>query len=109
MSRQSRFHRAPSSRTMTELPSTVTPPVGRPRLIRGVRLTHSEAHGGWVLLAPERGFKADAITVEILKRCNGEATLDAIVDELAKSFAAPRERIRADVVTLLTSLADKKL
>jgi pyrroloquinoline quinone biosynthesis protein D len=81
----------------------------RPRLPRGVRLTHNEAQGGWVLLAPERVFKADAITAEILKRCNGEATLGAIVDDLAKTFAAPRERIHSDVVKLLGSLADKKL
>ncbi len=81
----------------------------RPRLPRGVRLTHNEAQGGWVLLAPERVFKADAVTAEILKRCNGEATLGAIVDDLAKTFAAPRERIHSDVVKLLGSLADKKL
>jgi len=81
----------------------------RPRLPRGVRLTHSEAQGGWVLLAPERVFKADNITVEILKRCTGEATLGAIVDDLAKTFAAPRERIHADVVQLLGGLADKRL
>jgi pyrroloquinoline quinone biosynthesis protein D len=80
-----------------------------PRLPRGVRLTQSEAQGGWVLLAPERVFKADTITVEILKRCTGTATLDAIVDDLAKAFTAPRERIHADVVNLLGSLADKKL
>ena len=47
----------------------------KPRLPRGVRLTHNEAQGGWVLLAPERIFKADAIAAEILKRCTGEATL----------------------------------
>jgi len=81
----------------------------RPRLPRGVRLTHSEAQGGWVLLAPERVFKADNITVEILKRCTGEATLGAIVDDLAKTFSAPRERIHADVVQLLGGLADKRL
>jgi len=81
----------------------------RPRLPRGVRLTHSEAQGGWVLLAPERVFKADNITAEILKRCTGEATLSTIVDDLAKTFAAPRERIHADVVQLLGGLADKRL
>jgi pyrroloquinoline quinone biosynthesis protein D len=81
----------------------------RPRLPRGVRLTHNEAQGGWVLLAPERIFKADAIAVEILKRCTGEATLSAIVDDLATTFNASRERIRADVTKLLAGLADKKL
>ena len=81
----------------------------RPRLPRGVRLTHNEAHGGWVLLAPERIFKADAVATEILKRCTGEATLAAIVDSLAAAFNAPRERIHADVSKLLTALAEKKL
>ena len=56
----------------------------KPRLPRGVRLTHNEAQGGWVLLAPERVFKADAIAAEILKRCTGEATFAEIVDDLAE-------------------------
>ena len=62
-----------------------------------------------MLLAPERLFKADAIAVEILRRCNGEVIFDAIVDDLANTFTAPRERIRADVSKLLLGLADKKL
>ena len=70
---------------------------------------HNEAQGGWVLLAPERVFKADAIAAEILKRCTGEATLGSIVDELAKTFSAPRERILADVSALLRGLAEKRL
>jgi pyrroloquinoline quinone biosynthesis protein D len=81
----------------------------KPRLPRGVRLTHSEAQGGWVLLAPERVFKADAIAVEIVKRCTGEATFGEIIDDLAKTFNAPRERIQADVTAMLRGLADKRL
>jgi pyrroloquinoline quinone biosynthesis protein D len=84
-------------------------PEAKPRLPRGVRLTNSEAQGGWVLLAPERIFKADPIAVEILKRCTGEATYAAIVDDLAKTFNAPRERIDADVTKLLLGLAEKRL
>jgi pyrroloquinoline quinone biosynthesis protein D len=85
-------------------------PDARPRLPRGVRLVHNEAQGGWVLLAPERVFKADAIAVEIIKRCTGEATFAAIIDDLARAFpSAPRERIVADVAVLLRSLADKRL
>jgi pyrroloquinoline quinone biosynthesis protein D len=92
--------------------SDTTPAIpldSRPRLPRGVRLVHNEAHGGWVLLAPERMFKADATAAEIIKRCTGEATLDSIVDDLARSYAAPRERILADVSGLLGGLAEKKL
>jgi pyrroloquinoline quinone biosynthesis protein D len=81
----------------------------RPRLPRGVRLTHNEAQGGWVLLAPERVFKADAIAAEIVKRCTGEATFGEIVDDLARTFSAPRERIAADAGAMLRGLVDKRL
>jgi len=84
------------------------PPDAKPRLPRGVRLTHNAAHG-WVLLAPERLFKADAIAVEILKRCTGELTFAAIVDDLAKTFTAPHECISADAANLLNGLVEKKL
>jgi pyrroloquinoline quinone biosynthesis protein D len=81
----------------------------RPRLPRGVRLVNSEAQGGFVLLAPERVFKPDPIALAILQRCSGEATLSAIVDDLAATYSAPRERVLADVSALLRGLADKKL
>ena len=84
-------------------------PDTRPRLPRGVRLVHNEAHGGWVLLAPERVFKADAIAAEILKRCNGESTVTEIVDDLAAAYKAPRDRVLADVTALIGSLRDKRL
>ncbi len=84
------------------------PPDARPRLPRGVQLVQNEAHG-WTLLGPERVFKADAVAVEVIKRCTGEATLTEIVDDLAAAFAAPRERILTDVTAMLRGLADKRL
>ena len=94
---------------MSETQAATIPADVKPKLPRGVRLTHNEAQGGWVLLAPERILKADTIAVEILKRCTGEATFAAIVDDLAANFNAPRERIEADVMAMMRSLADKKL
>ena len=95
---------------MTEAaPSPEIAPDARPRLPRGVRLQHSEAQGGMVLLAPERIFKPDAVALAVLQRCTGEATFAQIVDDLAKAYSAPRERVLADVSTLLTGLADKRL
>ena len=93
---------------MTEAPQSISPDA-KPRLPRGVRLTHNEAQGGWVLLAPERVFKADPIAYEILKRCTGQATFAEIVDDLAKTFNAPRERIETDVAAMLMGLVEKKL
>jgi pyrroloquinoline quinone biosynthesis protein D len=88
--------------------NAVIPPDARPRLPRGVRLTQNDAHG-WTLLGPERVFKADAIAAEVIKRCNGEATFAEIVDDLASTFSAPRERVLIDVTAMLRGLADKRL
>ncbi|MBV8184359.1 MAG: pyrroloquinoline quinone biosynthesis peptide chaperone PqqD [Hyphomicrobiales bacterium] len=81
----------------------------RPRLPRGVRLKHDNVRNEWLLLAPERVLKTNAIAVEILKRCTGEQSLDAIVDDLASTFTAERSTVEADVRTLLMELATKRL
>lgn len=89
---------------MTDIPAD-----SRPRLPRGVRLRHDATRDEWTLLAPERILKPDAVALEVLKRCTGEATLDAIVDDLARTFAADRSRIDADVRALLDELAAKRV
>jgi pyrroloquinoline quinone biosynthesis protein D len=81
----------------------------KPRLPKGVRLRHDETRGEWLLLAPERVLKADAVAVEILKRCTGERTIRDIVDDLTASFTADRARIDADVRALLADLAAKRM
>ncbi|MGI9508640.1 MAG: pyrroloquinoline quinone biosynthesis peptide chaperone PqqD, partial [Geminicoccaceae bacterium] len=78
-----------------------------PRLPRGVKLRHDKARDAWVLLAPERVFMPDPIAVEILKRCTGKAALSGIIDDLAKTFAAPRDQIAKDVKAMLQDLSDK--
>ncbi len=78
-----------------------------PRLPRGVRLHFDKQRDKWVVLAPERLFVPDEVAVEIIKRCDGEASVAAIVDDLAKTFEADRAVIERDVNTLLQDLADK--
>ena len=80
-----------------------------PRLPRGVRLAVHEAHGGWVLLAPERVFKADSIAAEIIKRCTGAASFGEIIEDLVRTYSAPRDKIVGDVTALLAGLAEKRL
>ncbi len=80
-----------------------------PRLPRGVRLKFDDTRGEWLLLAPERVVKVDAIAVAILQRCDGAATVEAIVDDLAATYAADRVRIETDVRELLHSLAAKRM
>ena len=81
----------------------------KPRFPKGVRLHHDETRGEWLLLAPERILKADAVAVEILKRCTGERTVREIVDDLAATFTADRARIDVDVRALLANLAAKRV
>jgi pyrroloquinoline quinone biosynthesis protein D len=81
----------------------------KPRLPRGVRLKYDETRGEWLLLAPERVIKADAIAVAILQRCDGTATIGAIVDDLARQFTADHARVDADVRALLSELAAKRM
>lgn len=81
----------------------------RPRLPRGVRLRHDDSRGQWTLLAPERVLQLDPIAAEILKRCTGDATLTAIVDDLAATFAVERTRIDTDVRAMLAGLHEKKV
>jgi pyrroloquinoline quinone biosynthesis protein D len=81
----------------------------RPRLPRGVRLKFDEARNEWLLLAPERVIKANAIAVEILKRCDGTRSVQALVDELASLYSADRSRVQTDVRGLLLELATKRL
>ncbi len=80
-----------------------------PRLPRGVRLKYDETRGEWLLLAPERVIKADAIAAEVLKRCDGTATIGAIVDDLVRQFSADRARVETDVKNLLAELAAKRV
>ncbi|SMF80327.1 pyrroloquinoline quinone biosynthesis protein D [Tistlia consotensis] len=78
-----------------------------PRLPPGVKLRHDKARDQWLVQAPERVFVPDPIALEVIRRCNGEASVGAIVDDLAKTFQAPREVILGDVTEMLQDLADK--
>lgn len=89
---------------MTDVASTATP-----KLPRGVRLRRDEVRDEWLLLAPERVLKPDAIAVKVLELCDGVRTVDGIVDELAAAYAAPREQIETDVKKMLEDLANKRV
>jgi pyrroloquinoline quinone biosynthesis protein D len=76
-----------------------------PRFRRGVKFRFDAVRQCWVLLAPEKLFMPDEIAVEILKLVDGERSLDAIVDDLAARFDAPRDLIATDVAAALQDLA----
>jgi pyrroloquinoline quinone biosynthesis protein D len=79
----------------------------RPALPRHIKLRHDAARDRWTILAPERVFSPDAIAVAVLKLCDGSRTVEDIAVELSQSYNAPKERILADILSVLQELADK--
>ena len=60
-----------------------------------------------MILAPERVLVPDDIAVTVLQRLDGRKTIGEIAADLARDYAAPVERIEADITALLQDLADK--
>jgi pyrroloquinoline quinone biosynthesis protein D len=81
----------------------------RPHLLRGVKLKNDLVRKTWVLLAPERYLRLNAISVDILQRCDGAAAFSSIVDDLAKKYGADRALIERDVRGLLANLLEKRM
>ena len=81
----------------------------RPRLARGVRLHEDRVRGRTVLLAPERVITLSQSAIDVLSRCDGQCTLDAVAADLAQIYRAERRRIAADVRALLSALADRRM
>jgi pyrroloquinoline quinone biosynthesis protein D len=78
-----------------------------PSLPRHIKLRHDAGRGRWLVLAPERVFEPDDISVEILKRCDGATSVSGIADVLAKEYSAPLDHILADTISMLQELTDK--
>ncbi|HZB90414.1 MAG TPA: pyrroloquinoline quinone biosynthesis peptide chaperone PqqD [Stellaceae bacterium] len=72
-----------------------------------VTFRHDATRGRWVVLAPERLLLPDDLAVEILQLIDGKRSVDAIVDDLARRFEAPRDVIADDVARMLQELVDK--
>ena len=58
-----------------------------PRINPLFRLQWEAAQDNWVLLYPEGMIKLNQSAGEILKRCDGERTINAIVSDLESSFS----------------------
>jgi pyrroloquinoline quinone biosynthesis protein D len=79
-----------------------------PRLAVHMRLRQDKARGGWTIQAPERSFVLDNIAHAIVTRCDGAASVAAIVADLCTVFpGAPPEAVKRDVAALIQDLADK--
>ena len=71
----------------------------KPALSPMFRLQFEPAQGAWVLLYPEGMVKLNTPAAEILKRCDGERSVDEIVGELEAAF--DRTGLKDDVEAFL--------
>ena len=57
-----------------------------PKLSRGYRMQYEQVQSAWVLLYPEGMVKLNDSSAEILRRCNGERSIEAMVADLEILF-----------------------
>lgn len=83
--------------------------LSKPRMPRHVRLQLNELRERWVVLAPEKVYWPDAVTVDVLRLCNGERTVAEIAETLAKEYDAPVDVIKRDVLEFVQEWTDRRL
>jgi pyrroloquinoline quinone biosynthesis protein D len=74
-------------------------PASKPKLARLFRMQYEEAQQNWVLLYPEGMVQLNQSASEILKRCDGERDVPAIVADLEQSFNV--QGLEKDVIGFL--------
>ena len=82
----------------------------RPRLAPRARLRWDEVEKRYMLVFPEAALMLNETAPEILKLCDGEHTIEGIVDSLAQRFAGiDRKTIEEDVTTFLARIRARGL
>jgi len=76
-----------------------------PKLNRLFRLQWEEAQQAYVLLYPEGMVKLNVSAAEILKRCDGAHTVDALIAELEAAFG--ETNLRDPIEGMLRAAFDK--
>ena len=79
-----------------------------PRLPRHAKFRFDKARDKWIILAPERVFELDDVAYEVISRCDGERSVEQVVDNLGEKIdQVCRDVIMTDVTSMLQNLADK--
>ena len=79
----------------------------RPRLVTGARLRYDEVREEHLLLIPEGAVRLNPTAAEVLELCDGERSLDDIVDALAARYEGAD--LRDDVQELIDAMAQRGL
>lgn len=80
---------------MTE--SAPIDPGRRPEIAPLFLFRWEDTQDAYVLLYPEGVVKLNETAGEILKRCDGEHTVSAVIEQLQRTFAEPPERVASGV------------
>jgi len=81
----------------------------KPKLAPKTKLRSDPKTGKYILLYPEKGLALNATGAAILKLCDGERTLSAIVTQLSEEFRSDAEVLRKEVLTFVQALLDRGL
>jgi pyrroloquinoline quinone biosynthesis protein D len=81
--------------------------VTRPRLVTGARLQYDDVREEHLLLIPEGAVRLNPSAAQVLELCDGERSLDDIVDALSARYEGAD--VRDDVVELVDAMAQKGL
>jgi pyrroloquinoline quinone biosynthesis protein D len=79
----------------------------RPRLVTGARLRYDDVREEHVLLIPEGAVRLNPTAAEVLELCDGERSLDDIIDVLSARYE--RADVRDDVLELVDAMAQRGL
>jgi pyrroloquinoline quinone biosynthesis protein D len=83
----------------------MNPVPDKPALSRLFRMQWEETQNNYVLLYPEGMVKLNQSAAEILKRCDGQHSVPAIVDELEQEFGA--SGLKDDVDDFLCAASER--
>lgn len=88
---------------------TIIDASSRPGLPGHIRLQFNELRGCWAVLAPERVHWPDDISLDILRKCDGNTSASQIAVALAEDYNAPLADVESDVIGFLQEWSDKLL
>jgi pyrroloquinoline quinone biosynthesis protein D len=81
--------------------------VTRPRLVTGARLRYDDVREEHLLLIPEGAVRLNPTAAEVLELCDGERSLDDIVDAVSARYQGAD--VRDDVTELVDAMTQKGL
>jgi len=81
------------------------PPHARPALSPGYRFQWEAAQDAYVLLYPEGMVTLNESAAEVLRRCDGERTVQGVIDDLQAAF--PGAELDEDVKEFLAQARER--